>query len=78
MSRPETIIAAAVRRGLPYLDAEQANDEVLKLHERVGELENSLAAVARNCAGGRTWCALVCAGRAYCATQWPTVPGGGA
>jgi len=50
----KTLLEAAVAQALPYLDAESANEQVVKLLRQVGELERDLAAyVAAKRAGVR-------------------------
>jgi hypothetical protein len=41
----ETILEAAVRRAVPLLDAESADQQILKLLRQIGELERENAAL---------------------------------
>jgi hypothetical protein len=86
MEQQETILDAAVAKGMLYLDAESANREVARLLRQVGDLEsrnvaleNGIAAVSRMCGWRQTGaCWLTCEGRGFCDTKGLAIvtPGG--
>jgi hypothetical protein len=73
----KTLLEEVVDRGVPFMDAETANEEILKLLRQVGQLEsrnaaleNGIKAISLEC-GWRVkgYCDLSCEGRGFCDTS---------
>jgi hypothetical protein len=73
----KTLLEEVVERAVPFMDAETANEEILKLLRQVGQLESrnaalemGIKAISRNCAfRDQGYCDLNCYGRAFCDTE---------